>query len=63
MTPGNRVVFSPEVMNENFGILRGEWLNESKAAREEEPGARLRCCAGKQQSWNWLVEALRPGER
>ncbi len=63
MMPGKWVVFSPEVMIENFGVLRGEWLNESKAAREEEPGARLCCCAGKRKPWNWLVEALRPGER
>ncbi len=51
MTPGNRPVFPPEKARRRLGVLKDEWLGESRAVREEEPGARLRDCA--QIKWTW----------
>ncbi len=40
--PGNRLVFLSEKASECLGVLGDEWLGESKAVHEKEPGAQLR---------------------
>ncbi len=42
------------------GILEDEWLGESRAVREKEPGARLRDYARKYWIWSRLAAGVLP---
>ncbi len=58
--PGNRLVFSPEKVNACLGVLEDEWLCESWAVCEREPGARLSDCARTQWTWSRLATGMLP---
>ncbi len=57
---GNWLVFSSEKARWSLGVLEDEWLGESRAVREKEPGARLRDCAGKDWIWSRLAAGMLP---
>ncbi len=49
-----------EKANRCLGVLEDAWLGESRAIREQEPGARLRDCARTQWTWSRLAVGMLP---